>query len=131
MGGVKGDFAGLRGLSKRLARLTGVDVKTAEKLAPVFSGELQKTFDARTDPYGNPWPPTKTQGPRVLNDEGKLRKSATSLQARGRRIRGKLIRYGRYQRPELLLTKAGNAPPGWDGLAEQAAEQSLREIAGQ
>ncbi len=131
MGGVRGNFAGLQGLSKRIARLTGVDVKTAEKLAPVFSGELEKTFDAGTDPYGTKWPPTKTQGPRVLNDEGTLRKSATTLRAQGRRIKGKLAPHGRYQRPELLLTKAGQAPPGWEDHAGRAAEASLREVAGQ
>lgn len=131
MGGVKGDFAGLRGLSKRLAKLTGVDEKTAEKLAPVFSTELAKTYDAGSDPYGVPWPPTKTQGPRVLNDTGTLRTSATSLRAQGRRIRGKLVSYGRYQRPELLLTRGGDPPPGWEDKAEQAAEESLREVAGQ
>lgn len=129
MGGVKGDFAGLRGLSKRLAQLTGVDIKTAEKLAPVFSGELRKTYDAGADPYGVPWPPTKTQGPRVLNDSGTLRASATSLSAAGKRIRGQLVSYGRYQRPPLLLTRRGAIPPGWDALAERAANASLREVA--
>jgi phage gpG-like protein len=130
MGGVKGDFAGLQGFSHKLAKLTGVDKLTAKKLAEPLSAELQRTFDAGQAPDGTPWPPTKTQGARVLNDTGALRASVTTLVAKGAKLRGSAVGYARYQQPQLFIPSAASPPPAFEQLAKEAADEALAEVAG-
>lgn len=121
MGGVRG-FAGLSNLSRKMARMTGVDVRTAELCADPLSVELTDDFDAQRDPYGVPWPDKYT---RVKS--GDLR-AAIALSAKGRKLKATFPKYARYQKPPLFIPAKGS-PALWNPIVQAKAIEALRETA--
>lgn len=128
MSGVRGDFNGLNKLIVGLHRMSGVDKKLAELAAPDVGAEAAKTFDAGESPYGEKWPATKTQGPRVLNDSGALRAGATTFTPQGAKLRINIPQHGRYQFPPFFWPSGNNPPESWLKAAEKHLPAAVEAV---
>lgn len=128
MGGVKWNPAQFERLVRGLRRTAGVPQRTAELAAPDITAAAASAFDAGQTPYGEAWPPTKTQGARRLNDTGALRAAATTYTPSGRRLKsGGLPKYGRFQNPRLFLPKRSDLPASWRAVIDKWVPKAIQD----
>ena len=129
MGGVKMDKRGFDRFIRGLRRLSRVPERVAKLSAGGVTSEAQRAFDAGQSPNGEAWPATKTQGPRRLNDTGRLRAAATSFAAKGRRLVASIagVKYARFQNPRLFLPKKP-IPDAWRAVIDSKKDEAIRSV---
>lgn len=118
--GVSGDVARLKHLTASLRRLTGVDKEVAKMAVGPLNGQTGSTFHASSNPYGDPWPPLKRGGRRVLVQTGAILAAVTGMAQSGTRMRATLPYYARYQNPRLFVP-GRTPPPSWLAIVDPLA----------
>jgi hypothetical protein len=129
MSGLVGNPRTLKRLTASLRDLpTRVASRIAERSAPLVTGSLQSSFNAGTDPYGQPWAPGADGKPVDLVETGKLR-STLSFYPIGRRIIAKLgTRYAKYQvgRRKVFPPGGRPLPVAWSAALAETANAEIR-----
>lgn len=108
---VKADFAALRTMREKLARLPEVQEAVAAVAAPAVSSLAGDTFDSGRGVYGDPFAPNKDGSTRTLKKSGRLRAQIRFVQI-GTKIRCVLgVRYAKYRIKDGILPRGGAALP--------------------